>query len=114
YHLRIEKERVERAVVRGLGADELIAVLREHAETPVPQNVEYSIRSWAERVRVATAEQVFVFELADAHTLDVVAELPEMKGLVVRRISPTALALREAPSDRSLIEALRTLGVYVR
>jgi len=44
----------------------------------------------------------------------VVAELPEMKELIVRRISPTALALNAWPSDRGLLAALRKLGVHVR
>ena len=114
YHLRIGKDRVERAVVHGLDADDQIGILREHAETPVPQNVEYSIRNWAKRVSVASAEEVVVFELPDERTLDVVAELPEMSDLVVRRIAPTALALRQAPNDRDLIETLRKLGVYIR
>ena len=115
YHLRITRERVEEAVVRGLAAEEMSRVLVEHSDTgTVPQNVEYSIRGWAERVRVATAEHVVVLELPDEKLLNVVAELPAMKGLIVRRISPTALALREWPSDRGLLANLRRLGVYVR
>jgi len=114
-HLRITRERVEEAVVRGLSADEMISVLREHADAgAVPQNVERSIRDWAGRVRVATEDHVHVFELPDEALLDVVAELPEMKRLIVRRIAPTALALRERPADRRLLAALRRLGVHVR
>jgi len=115
YHLRITKERVEEAVVRGLTAEAMTTLLREHAESgTIPQNVEYSIRGWAERVRVATVEAVHVFELPDEQTLNVVAELPGLKPLVVRRISPTALALREWPADRELLADLAQLGVYVR
>ena len=115
YHLRITKERVEEAVARGLSADDMVRVLHEHSQTgAVTQNVEYSIRGWAERGRVATVENVHVFELHDEQLLNVIAELPEMKKLVVRRISPTALALKEWPSDRKLLAELRRLGVYVR
>ncbi len=100
-HLRITKERVEEAVVRGLRADEMIRLLTAHSETgTVNQNVARSILGWAERVRVATVENVHVFELADERLLDIVAELPEFKKLIVRRISPTALALSEWPGDR--------------
>jgi len=114
-HMRITKERVEEAVVRGLSADDMIRVLHDHSETgSVVQNVEYSIRGWAERVRVATVENVYVFELPDEELLKVVAELPELKKLVVRRISATALALSERPSDRRLLADLCRLGVYVR
>jgi len=114
-HLRITKERVEEAVVRGLGADEMIRVLREASGTgTAPENVEASIRGWAERVRVATVEDVHVFELPDPRLLEVVAELPGLKDLIVRRISPTALALRACPADRRLLDDLRRLGVYVR
>ena len=93
----------------------MVQVLARHSDAGgVPQNVEYSIRGWARRVRVATAERVVVLELPDEKLLDVVAELPAMKGLVVRRISATALALKEWPSDRGLLADLRRLGVYVR
>ena len=115
YHLKITKERVERAVARGLSADRMIKTLREHCDTDVvPQNVEYSIRGWAGRVRVATVEDVCVFELPDEEMLKVVGELPEMKDLIIRQISPTALALSRWPGDRKLLAALRELGVHVR
>jgi hypothetical protein len=114
-HLRISKERVEEAVVRGLTADAMIAVLAEHsAAGPPPQNVDYSIRGWAERVRVAAVEHAVIFELPDPELLKVVAELPSIKELTVRRLSKTALALREWPGDRRLLANLRRLGVYVR
>jgi hypothetical protein len=115
YHLRIIKERVEEAVVRGLSADDMVGVLERHSETgTVPQNVVASIRGWAERVRTATIEHAVVFELQDEALLDVVAELPGMKERTVRRLSPTALALRAWPSDRRLLAELRKLGVHVR
>jgi len=115
YHMRITKERVEEAVVRGLTADDMVRVLRDHSDTgSVTQNVEVSIRGWAERVRVASVEEVFVFELPDEELLNVIAELPELKKLIVRRVSPTALALSERPADRRLLADLCRLGVYVR
>ena len=115
YHMRITKERVEEAVVRGLTADDMVRVLRDHSDTgSVTQNVEASIRGWAERVRVAMVEDVYVFELPDEELLNVIAELPELKKLIVRRVSPTALALSERPTDRRLLTDLCRLGVYVR
>ena len=115
YHMRITKERVEEAVVRGLAADDMVRVLRDHSDTgAVTQNVEVSILGWAERVRVATVEDVFVLELPDEELLNVLAELPELKKLIVRRVSSTALALSERPTDRKLLADLCRLGVYVR
>jgi XPB/Ssl2-like helicase family protein len=115
YHLRITKERVEEAVVRGLTVEEMIATLDAHADTgSTPQNVAASIRGWSERVRVATTEHVVVLELPDADLLSVVVEMPEIKKLTVRRVSPTALALSAWPSDRRLLAALRRLGIHVR
>jgi hypothetical protein len=115
YHLRVKRERVEEAVVRGTTAEEMVGLLRSHSEAgAVPQNVAYSIREWAERVRVATVEGVHVFELGDEKLLSVVAELPEVKRVVLRRLSPTALALSEWPCDRKLLADLRRLGVHVR
>ena len=114
YHLRVTRDRVEEAVVRGILADDMISVLRDRSSSPVPQNIEYSIRAWAGRVRVAIVEHVHVFELGDETLLSLVSELPAIKSLVVRRISPTALALREWPNDRKLLAELERLGIFVR
>jgi len=114
-HLRITSERVEEAVVRGLTADDMLGVLHARSDAgDLPQNVEYSIRGWADRVRVAAVERVHLLELGDEGLLNVVAELPGLKPLILRRVSPTALALTAWPSDRKLLAELRRLGVYVR
>lgn len=114
YHLRIERERVEEAVVRGVQPDAMIALLRRHSGDKLPQNIEFSIKSWSARVRVATIERAYIFELPDETTLSLVAELPGLKPLIIRRVSPTALALSQSPDDRQLMADLAALGVYIR
>jgi len=48
-HFRITEEAVRRALKEGMGLSAVLALLETHSRTPVPQNVEFSVRDWAER-----------------------------------------------------------------
>jgi len=112
-HYRISRRSVERAVVRGMTADEMIDTIRCHSTVPVPQNVEYSLRSWIEGVRLATAQTVCLLEVPDEHAMQVVLGLPVFSPLVIRVISPTAAILKSIPRERTILEALRKIGVHL-
>ena len=113
-HYRIQKEGVERAVVKGLTVADILQFLEKHSRTPIPQNVSYSIRDWGEKIRFATQERVVILELESEKTLDQVLALERVKPLVVRRISPTAAALKDRIEDWRTLEDLRGLGVYLK
>lgn len=113
-HYRIGRSEIERAVVKGLGADEVLEFLARHGRVPVPQNVAYSIREWAERVAFATQREVVLFETSTADALERVLEIDAVARLVTARISPTAVALRTTLDDWRLVEKLRKLGVYLQ
>lgn len=113
-HYRIGRAEIERAVVKGLGADEILAFLERHGRVPVPQNVAYSIRSWAERVGFAEQQPVVLFETSTEDAMERALGLPAVARLVTKRVSPTAVALRSAVEDWRVIEKLRKLGVYLK
>lgn len=112
-HLRITQESVQRAVLRGLSSDEMIATLHAHCRAPVSQNIEYSIRTWAARVHPAGIRTVHVLELPSAEALDAALRLPEIAPLVVQRLSPTVASLRVPQLDTDAEDALRKLGIYL-
>lgn len=112
-HYRITRASIERATIGGMQTGEIMGLLQKHSRTPIPQNVEYSIRGWAEGVRLATAQTVHLLELEDEHTLQVAIELPEVQPLVIRQISPNAVILRDIPRDRATLDALRKIGVHL-
>ena len=114
FHYRIDETSVATAAALGQSAEQLIAVLVENSRGPVPQNIRYSIESWAGRVHNVTISQAYVLELPSPELVQMVRRLPEIAPYVVRELSPTVLALSEAPTDRGAIRALQGLGIYVR
>jgi hypothetical protein len=47
YHFRLNQKSVERAMAGGFTHDDILAVLTRNSRTPLPQNVCYELRSWA-------------------------------------------------------------------
>jgi hypothetical protein len=111
---RIDKDGVERAVSKGMSAEAILAFLSEHSRNPIPQNVEYSIRDWGEKIAFATQREIVLLRVDSETVLDRVLALPGVRDMVVERISPTAAALREMIRDWKTLEEMRVLGVYIR
>ena len=112
-HLRITRESVQGAVLRGLDAESMLATLRDHCRVPLSQNIEYSIRSWAESVYPAEVQTLHVLELPSPAIADAAAQLPEIAPLILRRLSPTALALTVPQLGPEAEAALKQLGVHL-
>jgi hypothetical protein len=110
----IHREGVERAVAKGMSADDIIAFLASHSRTPIPQNVEYSIRDWGQKVRFARQEEVVLLEVDDPEALDVALALEPVRQLLLRRIGPECAALRGRIGAFKTIEELRRLGIFLR
>lgn len=113
-HYRIARDDIERAVVKGMTAPEILDFLEKHARAPVPQNVAYSIGEWARRVAFATQRDVVLLTTDDASALERVLATPDVARLVIERLSPTAAALRARVTDWKVLETLRAMGVYFR
>jgi hypothetical protein len=112
-HLRISQDSVQRAVLRGVPPEAMLDTLRDHCRVPLSQNIEYSIRSWAANVHPAAIETLHVLELRSPELLDAAIQLPEIAPLVLRRISPTAVALRVDQLPTEAEAALKALGVHL-
>ncbi len=111
---RLEREEVERAVVRGMSAEEILAFLESRSRSPVPQNVAYSIREWGGRVRFARQRDAVLLEVDREDALDRALTLEPVRGLLIARLGPTVAALRSPLSDHRTVEALKALGVHLR
>jgi hypothetical protein len=111
---RIHKEGVERAVAKGMTVEEILEFLVAYSRTPIPQNVEYSIRDWGSKLRFALQEEVVLLEVDDEEALDVTLALEPVRRLLLRRIGPKAAALRGRIGDHKTIEELRRLGIFLR
>jgi len=113
HHLRITRESIRRAALRGIGPDDILATLGEHSRVPLSQNIEYSIRSWASQVHAAEIETLHVLELPSAEITEAAMQLPEVAPLIARRLSPTSLALSVPQLDPRAEEALKQLGIHL-
>ena len=114
YHYQIDERSITIAACLGLTTEEIVRTLSDHCQGDLPQNISYSIENWAGRIYNVSVSQVFILELKTPEMLQHVKRLPEIAPLVLRELSPTILALREAPTDRSAIKSLQELGIYIR
>ncbi|WP_461023947.1 helicase-associated domain-containing protein [Thalassiella azotivora] len=107
---RFSDRSLRRALDAGRDAQEVLAFLREHSRTPVPQPLEYLVGDVARRhgrVRVGAAgaylrsddEAVLGEVLADRRTA----------VLRLRRLAPTVLAAQADPT--TVLETLRAIGL---
>ncbi|HUU67936.1 MAG TPA: helicase-associated domain-containing protein [Planctomycetota bacterium] len=114
YHFKITRQAVEAAVLCGLRADDMLALLNEHSRAPIPQNIEYSINDWAAKVQIARTFPAVLLEVKDAATLDFLMEDPAMKGQIIRRLSPTLATVKSRIISKKMIEHLRQNGIFFR
>jgi hypothetical protein len=113
-HYKLDKGRIERATVDGQTADAIVELLDAHARSPVPQNVAYSIRSWAGDVRSATLMRGVVFTANDSSVVEAVLNHPVLKEWVEQTFEPNTVFFNEKVTERQIVQELRSMGVYVQ
>lgn len=113
-HYRISERTVQEAVAGGLSADDILDVLRTHGRHEIPQNVETSIKSWAEAVRVLHARRTLLIEAPTREALDAALKVKELKAIAGERFNDTVVELSEDPSTPRVAEALLAQGFFLR
>ena len=113
-HFRLTKESIEAAVGAGRSMESFLEFLAARARGGVPQNVLYSLNSWAGAVTFATLERGVLLRASDEVALERILQFPEMEALVLRRLGPGEVLLKDAPSDRKLLAALRERGIELQ
>jgi len=114
HHFRVTARDVQSAVLLGMKADDMLGFLAAHSRTPIPQNVEYSIRDWASKVQVAHAFNGIVMEVRQPHTLDILMEDALTKSYFLRRMSPTLAVMSSRITSKKIIARLRENGIFLR
>jgi hypothetical protein len=102
------------AVKRGETVAEFMAFLEARSEQPLPQNIRYTLSAWGR-----TFDQVRMY--ADAALIEGTAELldrlqaePTIAPLVIRRLSPQRLLLKQAAVVEQALTTLDELPLVVR
>lgn len=102
-----------RAVQQGLTVADVIGFLEARSEQPLPQNVRYTLGSWArvfEQVRVYS-DAVLVEGPADL--LDRLQSDSRLAALVIRRLTPQRLLLKQAALVEPILVALDELPLVI-
>jgi hypothetical protein len=113
-HFRVTKETIEAAAGAGRSVEDFLTFLSARARGEVPQNVIYSINAWAGAVTFATLERGVVLKTTDEVALERILQFPEMGALVIRRLGDGEVLLKEAPTNRKLLAAMRERGIEVQ
>ena len=98
-----------RALARGIRVEQIVAFLRQAGGGRIPANVVGILQTWAERLGQVTFREVVLLTTRSEHALRELESLPETRGLIERRLSPTSALVRREDLPR-LEKSLRRLG----
>ncbi|MDA1260535.1 MAG: helicase-associated domain-containing protein [Planctomycetota bacterium] len=114
YRYRIAPGALHRALGQGMTLDEVLRILRENARTPLPQNVAYSMESWARKSGLVTVHADGRLHCELAEILDRFAGHPEVQRAGAERPAPDVLLLRQPMRRDDLAEIALDLGIGMR
>ncbi len=113
-HYRITPGSLHRALQQGFDLDEILELLRSRSRTPLPQNVLYSLESWARRDGMVTLHEDGRLVCDSPEILDRLELHPELHRLGVERVDRATLRLRGRIDQERLSGWVRDFGVSLR
>jgi hypothetical protein len=105
----VSRSGVARARERGMSVSEIMRFFENHSRTPVPQNIRFSIESWAKAFGNIRFEPVMLMRFQDSAICDSVMHMPEMRHYLRERLSDTIITV-PAERIRVIAEILRQSG----
>jgi len=104
---------VERAVVGGLSVTEILETLSAHSSIDLPQNLVFSIREYADKVRFVHVRPVLLLTARHREVIDQLLKRADVRKLVQERLGPRVLALVAEATTTDLAALLEAEGVYL-
>ena len=114
YHYRITPGSLHRALAEGMRLDEIVHLLRTRSRTPLPQNVVFSLESWARSDGLVTWYEDGRLVCDSPEILDRLALHPEIGRLGPERVSPSTLRLHRLVAQDELAGWVADFGVALR
>lgn len=108
----INSASVKRGLQKGWTAEEMIDFLSEHSVTPVPQNVEASIRQWESQHGRVRLDRVLLLTCQDKHLAQELHDHPDISPYLRRRFDETDFLVDETEVE-SLLHLLEEQGYTV-
>jgi hypothetical protein len=113
HRFRVTPHSVERAVAGGLSATEILETLSAHSSIDLPQNLVFSIREYAEKVRFVHVRPVLLLTARHREVIDQLLKRADVRKLVQERLGPRVLALVAEATTTDLAALLEAEGVYL-
>ncbi|MFZ5825084.1 MAG: helicase-associated domain-containing protein [Bacillota bacterium] len=110
---RLSKTSVYRALKAGIAGEELLAFLREHSATGVPQNVAFDLAAWSGAYGQVYLQEVMLLRCADPVLAQQVKASRRTARYVIGELTPTDLIVT-GEHYKELLEALEADGLMPR
>ena len=114
YHYRITPASLHRALAEGMQLDTIIQLLNDNSRTPMPQNVSYSLESWARKGGLVTLSENGRLSCERKEVLDRITLHPELRGLGFDRLDDSTVQLHGEVEVESLSAWVRDYGASLR
>ena len=112
--LALNRNSVLRGMEAGLDIDAMIAILEQHSQKDIPQNVAYTLRDWVKLYKDARISQVFMLEVSGEIVADELIASSKFKAYRLRKLAPRVLV---APGDINIQDLRRVIekeGIIAR
>jgi len=89
----VTQEGVARARERGMSTDDIMRFFRDHSRTPLPQNVSFSIESWANSYGSIFFENVTLMRCRTPEICESIVHTPDISSYILEQLSDTTLVV---------------------
>lgn len=113
-HYRITPGSLRRGLQQGMALDEALELLRARSRTPLPQNVVYSLESWARSDGMVTLHEDGRLVCDTPEILDRLQLHPELGRIGLERLGRDTLRLQGPVDQADLSGWVRDFGVSLR
>ena len=105
----INCESVKRGVLSGMDVTAILRFLEEGSSGPIPSNVRYSIREWAEGVEPVQRQRVLLLRTRSKKGADRLLAVLEGSNVACERLGDTAVVVQGVKGERALKDLVDTL-----
>ncbi len=113
YHYKITSTTIEKAIAAGMTVADIMTLLSENSRVGIPQNVIYSIREWAEKVKFVRLRKATLLHGRNKEVIDRILQATAFRDTVLERLAPTVLMIRSDVERKKLAEKLEKMGVFL-
>ena len=99
---KLSTESIYNGLRSGFSLDEILVFLKTHSKTGIPQNVEVSIKDWAERYGQIYLMDVMLLRCKNAHIAQEIRTSKQIGKYILGEISPTDFVVSRQQSQELL------------